>query len=349
MTRCVIFLSTPHAGAAIANAAGYLGQGVRLVGNFASKLFPRIVFVVWPVIWLIARRVRISALTSQLKKGEPALLELNYWYRSLPNIDTHAFYETELTYQCVHVVDPLSADPGVSRCNPKRADFKDHITICKPKDNKDRLFVDVAHIIEGVRVRVREGRDHPIFRERIREIMTDTPFASYRDAGNFADIPAADDVRRRVENRLRARFRQRFDDGESIEALQEQAARDSNYDIDRFVLLLWLEKKVSEQLKTLSNYISQAEGTVRAASAAPEPPTLILLYRAARTLERVLLGFDYGALEASLKRARDTVHSRHAKDNAFHTNRVTEKLLEKLASVARGFDDVKQQTRKPQS
>jgi len=343
-TRCVIFLSTPHAGAAIANAASYLSHAVRLLGTSVSKLFPTIAFIVWPVIWLFARRVRISALTSQLKEKDPALLDLNYWYRSLPNIETRAFYETELTYQCVHVVDQLSADPGVSHCIPRRADFKDHITICKPKDEKDRLFVAVADIIEGVRARVCAGKKQPIFRKGIWEIMTNTTFASYRDAGNFADIPASDDVRREIERLLREGFRQRFDSGESIEASQEQAARDSKYDIDKFVLSLWLEKKLSKQLETLSDYISQAEGAVRLAKEGSKP-TLILLYRAARTLEHVLLEFDYGKLETSLERACDTVKSRHSKD--FDADSATQKRLEKLASVARGFDDVKRRTRKP--
>jgi Putative serine esterase (DUF676) len=339
-TRCVIFLSTPHAGAAIAKADAFVKRGVGLARR-GLNLVPVVGGVIGWGIARVANRFRSSALTRQLRKNEGALMDLNYSYRLLSHIDTYAFYETKRTY-FVQVVDPASADPGVSE-RPRRADGKDHITICKPENEQDELFVQVANIIESIRKRVREGRDLPIFHEGIRQMMTDTPFASYSEAGNFADIPPERDVRRRFENDLRVKFRQRFRDGESIEAWQEQAARDSNYDIDKFVLSLWLQKKVSEQLETLSNYISQAEGEVRVAIAAPEPPTLILLYRAARTLEHVLLGFDYGTLANSVKRANQTVNSRCATDKTFDADGATRKLLDKLEFVAKEFDNVKRQ------
>ena len=92
------------------------------------------------------------------------------------------------------------------------------------------------------------------------------------------------------------------------------------------------------QLETLSSYISQAEAVVRTASAAP-PPTLILLYRAARTLDHVLLEFDYGKLGRRLKRAYETVNSRHANDpKAIDAGGDTRKLLQKLERVTRDFD-----------
>ena len=115
-TRCVVFLSTPHAGAAIANAATYLGPFVKSLGTFAATLSGFTLLSPFGLVarlgtGFLARRVRSSKLTSQLARGDAALLSLNYWYRRLPDIKTHAFYETELTYRCVHVVDPLSADP----------------------------------------------------------------------------------------------------------------------------------------------------------------------------------------------------------------------------------------------
>jgi hypothetical protein len=62
----------------------------------------------------------------------------------------------------------------------------------------------------------------------------------------------------------------------------------------------------------LSSDVAQAEGMVRAANLAPEPRTLIRLYRVARTREHVLPEFDDGMLETALKRAYETVKSRHA-------------------------------------
>ena len=46
---------------------------------------------------------------------------------------------------------------------------------------------------------MRKGKDFPIFRDRIREIVTPTEFACYGEAGNLADIPVADEHRAKVE------------------------------------------------------------------------------------------------------------------------------------------------------
>src|SRR5262249_13445553 len=263
MTRGVVFLSTPHAGAAVANVAGYLAPGVRSLGAFAAMLGPFGTLVRW-VIEPVAFIVRSSRLTSQLKKNDAALLSLNYWYRSLSNIKTHAFYETDRTYRCVHVVDPASADPGVPSCEPIRADSKNHISICKPPDKNDRVFVSVARFIEDVMEREREGKDYPVFRKEIREELADTCFAPFKDAGDFSDIPAANDTRRKAEAHLRQGFRKRFKADESIKASQVQAVEKSRFDIDKFVVSLWLETKVAEQLKPLPTFIADAEVSVRA-------------------------------------------------------------------------------------
>jgi pimeloyl-ACP methyl ester carboxylesterase len=348
-TRCVVFLSTPHSGAAIANAAGYLGPGVRALGALASKVFSPIVLLVTEP---IARRVGGSVLTSQLEKNDRSLLDLNYWYRSLRHIETHVFYETELTNRFVHVVDPASADPGVPGCLPIGLTGKDHISICKPKDKNDSPFVNVATIIKNVELEARKGQDYPVCRDEIHEILVaNQEFARFRDAGNFEDIPIKIpstpdapelvDIRRRVEKLLRARFEARFESGESMEVSQERQIGDSPFDIDKFVLLLWLERKATEQLKTLSTFLAEAESSVRANINQKKHPTLILLYRAARTIDHVLVEFDYHALETSLQAAYLTVNAKHKNDNTFDGDGKTQRLLEKLIFVARGFDDAK--------
>jgi triacylglycerol esterase/lipase EstA (alpha/beta hydrolase family) len=62
MTRGVVFLSTPHAGAAVANVAGYLAPGVRSLGAFAAMLGP-FGILVRLVIEPVAFIVRSSRLT----------------------------------------------------------------------------------------------------------------------------------------------------------------------------------------------------------------------------------------------------------------------------------------------
>jgi pimeloyl-ACP methyl ester carboxylesterase len=347
-TRCVIFLATPHGGAAIANAAAYLGPSVNFLGSLTTKalsfpLLTPIGILLRPVIGIIASRVRASKLTLQLMKNDAALLSLNDWYRTVDHIETHAFYETELTYACVHVVDPLSADPGVRGCYPIPATKKDHMSISKPEDANDPLFCAVADIIEKVRRRVRD----PIFSTEIRQAMSlIEKFAPYQNAGNFADIPAADGIRKEAEEHLRQRFRDLFEQGKSVTAEQEQAATNSIHDIDKFILSLWLERKVGAELKTLRDFIDKAQSSIKAAIHAETPPTAILLYRAARTLDRVLLEFDYSKLKLTLKKAHASVMKRYKADKAkglaecFDEGRDTRLELNKLRKAIRGFEDV---------
>jgi len=179
------------------------------------------------------------------------------------------------TYRCVHVVDPHSADPGIAGCIPRRAESTDHFSTCKPAAANDPLYVTVARIVEGVRDRARAGIDHPVFRTKIRETLQDTEFAAYADVGRFAEIPAADDVRRRIEQMLREQFRERFDVN-PVTAAMERALQKSRYDIDKYLLSLWLERKVADELNILVTFIHQAETSLRAAIGGPEPPTAIL-------------------------------------------------------------------------
>jgi pimeloyl-ACP methyl ester carboxylesterase len=302
--RSVIFLSTPHAGASIATLGAQL-----------KKFLPVSL---------------VSSLTSQLQNADPPLLELNRWYRTITEIETHAFYETNHTY-AVLVVDPLSADPGVFGCMPVRADDKDHLTISKPEDENDELFVTIAKLLEGVWEREQEGKRYPVLRRWIREILDYDTLRDYRDAGNFRDVPI--EFRRRVEHRLRHKLRDKFK-AAPLDAGTERRLQDSDFDFDAFALSLWLEKTVSEQLEALISCIEKTHGAVRVSS---KPATLIPFFRAARTLDRVLFGRNYGALAQMLNAALETMTERHAKDASFDGDASTRKLLKKLAKAAQGF------------
>lgn len=223
-TRSIIFLSTPHAGATIATVGTHLGKIAPLLASGAGHLLaiPHIGWLLWPIGQILGRKSQVSALTAQLKAAEPSLLELNRWYRTLTHIELHAFYETRPTF-FVQVVDPLSADPGAYGCEPLRAEGKDHITISKPDDENDDLFIAVANIIESVWKRDQAGKGEAVLRRWIREIMTGPAFGVYKDIKNFADVPV--DFRPRVELRLREKFRARFD-AAPLGAQTERALRD---------------------------------------------------------------------------------------------------------------------------
>lgn len=118
-TKLVIFLSTPHIGASIANIVDVVPG--------ASKHI-------------------------KLLSNETGMLEdLNKAYRKFcaANEDhvTKVYYEKHTTYKAVLVVSRESADPGIPGANPVAVD-RDHISICKPKDRDDVVYRGIKRHIE---------------------------------------------------------------------------------------------------------------------------------------------------------------------------------------------------------
>jgi len=333
-TRAVIFLATPHAGATIATLGSHLGSVISLLGKAAETFLPipHIGTIAAATAQVTAWQLRISNLTSQLRKQEPSLLELNLWYRTLKHIDTRVYYETDSFYN-VLIVDPLSADPGVYGCDPVRAESKNHITISKPENENDDLFKAVAAIAENVRKREQQGSGYPVLQKWIRESLKGTEFAAYIHVGKFEEIPIKD--RSNVEFRLRDQFRQRIVRGESFDV---EAAAKSNFNIDTFGLSLWLQVRVSEQLALLTDNIYRAQGAVRAD---PKPKTLIPLYRAVRTLDEALLGFGFQKLGETLKNIKDVLELKRKTDPSLDSDNATRQLLKRLEAHIKGFAKVK--------
>jgi len=118
-TKLVIFLSTPHIGASIANivdAVPGASKHIKLLGN------------------------------------ETGMLEdLNKAYRKFCTANsghvTKVYYEKHTTYKAVLVVSRESADPGIPGANPVAVD-RDHISICKPKDRDDVVYRGIKRHIE---------------------------------------------------------------------------------------------------------------------------------------------------------------------------------------------------------
>lgn len=113
-TRLVIYLSTPHTGASLANALNVL--------PFSSKHI------------------------ALLADDSGFLYDLNSHYRafanSKPDLRTAVYYEKHKTKGAALVVSRESADPGVAQVTPVAVD-KDHISICKPVDRDDIVYLGV--------------------------------------------------------------------------------------------------------------------------------------------------------------------------------------------------------------
>ncbi len=120
-TGGIVFLSTPHSGAALASWTNYIN---------------------------IAGILRKNVSLQELEAHHPRLRELNKVYRErdgLRDIKIEVYFETEKTMGFL-VVDPTSADPSIAGVTPIPVD-SNHINICKPKSRRDPVYRRVKRFI----------------------------------------------------------------------------------------------------------------------------------------------------------------------------------------------------------
>ena len=126
-TKLVVFIATPHTGSALANV---------------FKSIPR-----------------VSTHVDLLAKRTGVLEDLNHHYRVLTNqrtdLSTAVYYETHRTHTTM-IVSRDSADPGISNVEPVPVD-KDHISICKPLDKNDIVYLGIKRHIRRVVESVRKS------------------------------------------------------------------------------------------------------------------------------------------------------------------------------------------------
>lgn len=118
-TRFIVFLSTPHSGADMANWINYIGK-------------------------LLSTSVSVQ----ELEAHNPNLLQLNDWYRSNADrlkIKTSVYCETRPTHGIL-VVNETSANPGITGVYPIPLDA-DHITICKPANKSEPVYLRVKRLL----------------------------------------------------------------------------------------------------------------------------------------------------------------------------------------------------------
>jgi protein SERAC1 len=90
----------------------------------------------------------------RLLSNELGFLEdLNSYYRDFAvknsDLKTVVYYEKFKTKNLLEIVDRSSADPGVAGSQPVPVD-KDHINICKPKDQDDVVYIGVKRHVKKI-------------------------------------------------------------------------------------------------------------------------------------------------------------------------------------------------------
>ena len=119
-TKAIVFISTPHSGANIANWISHLGA-----------------------------LLRTTVTLDELKAHDPALRNLNTWYRNRnaePAVRTTVYCEKQ-ALAGILVVDETSADPGIPGVVPVPLD-EDHASICKPASRSAQLYKGVKQAIK---------------------------------------------------------------------------------------------------------------------------------------------------------------------------------------------------------
>lgn len=119
-TGLIVFLSTPHSGADIANWIQYLGK-----------------------------LLRTTVTVEELEAHHPRLRELNDWYRD--NVEdlgiTTFVYCEKIPTAGILVVNETTANPGIAGVRPIPVD-EDHVSICKPSSREAQIYRRVKRLIE---------------------------------------------------------------------------------------------------------------------------------------------------------------------------------------------------------
>ncbi|MGH8628931.1 MAG: hypothetical protein ACREYC_27985 [Gammaproteobacteria bacterium] len=199
-TRFIVFLSTPHSGAGMANWLQYMGT-----------------------------LLRASVSVKELEAHHPQLRQLNIWYRDhvadmgIKNFvycEEHKTGRLPLGIGGILVVDKTSADPGIAGVTPISLD-EDHISICKPtrEGERARVYRQVKAMTEEL---INASPSAPLIRPqlqpeslyqtgtkpmksvtyggRVKIAICDRLHDSWEKLADYLDIPAAD--RKRFEKGL---------------------------------------------------------------------------------------------------------------------------------------------------
>jgi hypothetical protein len=283
-TRLVLFLATPHAGAAMANLARHIiTVKDMVVGGLVSTVDWLPMGPAWlpgAAIKALARKaVRRGPFTAALEWGDPYLEDLSLWYRDNSRelgIETKSYCENAAVKGAAVVVDKVSANPGVGEVIPVDAD---HFTICKPGGRNAVYKLFAAAVRDTV-------KRCPVFRETHLAVFdVGRRFEALTELHPEERTIATKKVIQPIECRLGRTKPVEYDTSFAgsgafnVAKWQETSAPSSPYDLDRIILYVWYQYQGIPFAERILFLKQERERLVD-----PKNLSLIPLYYAARML-----------------------------------------------------------------
>jgi pimeloyl-ACP methyl ester carboxylesterase len=158
-TRGVVFIATPHEGAAI----------------------PQLLSV-------LSRVLRLTETIDELQPDTSGLRDLHQWYRTTVGKISieHLVYCESIALGGALIVSKSSADPGLVGVVPIPIDG-DHLSICKPANRNEQIYVGVLKFISGIVQAASAPLDEPATDEK-------TTYTSFGETNTLSTvIDALDD------------------------------------------------------------------------------------------------------------------------------------------------------------
>lgn len=353
-TRAVVFIATPHSGSSLANFSAVFPKVVRATVSLVTTLLGWLPILGPPIEAFLQR----SKLVAQLERDAAPLRELAIWYRAWAqqyDVMTKAYFETR-HYRRVMVVEPSSADPGVSGCAPVPVDKADHVTIAKVTETSDPVYRGVDYVVSKTVSMAKAGTATSVFEEAefFQEALNSTRGSNPKFEAihipldkQLEKIPRENNVRIEFITGLIDRLRTKCRTGMlKLSAVEEGAARDSQYAIDRLVLYVWLEHKLWLVFSEICERIRSEVSAFKPES--NESLSLIPLNRSVRSLDGAILE-DLPKLREDLLEARRKILARREREAGIQedyktdgngsTRRLLSKILHEFRAISSARDE----------
>ncbi len=351
-TRAVVFIATPHCGTSLVylKLLAPLLARVGAIGLGLLVAIPKLLLT--GLALCLSFLIRPSKYVDELVAEDPYLRELQNFYRKFSErmeIQTSAFYERK-KYWLFRVVSPCSADPGLPTCTPTGID-NHHVGITKISTVKEStIYREVLSLVQNVERKAGAGKIVSVFEptldqdildllnnsnlERLRGTLVHE--GKLRFPRKFEEIHADGNLRVAFEEALRQRIRSRLENKTlSFSAATVMLAEQSPFDLDKYILYLWREHNLTQEMKTLRRCVAKEADVIKNASGVS--PSLIPLFRTVRAVEHAIED-DLQAMCNEVQQAQNVINMKQSDFPELDGGHETSDLLKRLDAGLTGYN-----------